>query len=130
MSIPLSLPRPQTIKEKESDVGKEAIDSILTQEVDTDLLNQNFGLKAAVDQMHTLLAELSALSPTKAQSNVHEENKKIEEMRSQRKLRPAVEFSVPIFDDEDSLEETKPQQQNQREDDAADAQREIEMVCP
>ena len=130
MSIPLSLPRPQTIKEKESDVGKEAIDSILTQEVDTDLLNQNFGLKAAVDQMHTLLAELSALSPTKAQSSVHEENKKIEEMRSQRKLRPAVEFSVPIFDDEDSLEETKPQQQNQREEDAADAQREIEMVCP
>lgn len=128
VSIPLSLPRPQTIKVSEG--GGENMNSIFALEDDTEALTQNFGLKAAVEQLHTLLAELSALSPTQAHAKVQEENKQIEAMRRQRKLHPVVEFSVPVFDDEDCAEETKPQQQNESEEEAeADAKTELEMVC-
>jgi hypothetical protein len=126
VSIPLSVPRPQTIKV--SEVGTEAIDRLLAQEDDTEVLNQNFGLKAAVEQMHTLLAELSALSPTAAKAKVQEEAKQMEKLRKQRKLCPAVEISVPVFDDEDLLEEES-KQQSQSANDEADAKRELDMVC-
>ena len=125
VSIPLSVPRPQTIKV--SEVGTEAIDRVLAQEDDTEVLNQNFGLKAAAEKMHTLLvAELSALSPTAAKAKVQEDAKQMEKIRNQRKLCPAVEISVPVFDNEDLLEESK--QQSQSANDEADAKRVLNMV--